>query len=100
MKIYEYKNGKTTKKTFKEYLKNKNANYLLLRDLHILFTAISLVFVLLPITIAFSVVSVIFYSTSIFLSIFIDAIAVISSVYSIIFFWSRYKKDLLKSKSG
>ncbi len=100
MKIYEYKNGKTTKETFKEYQHNKNINYWILKDLRILFTVISLVFILLSITIAFSVISVVFYNGSIFLSMLITAIAVISSVYLIIFFWYKYKKDLLKSKSS
>ncbi|MGC8533282.1 MAG: hypothetical protein ACP5MV_01465 [Candidatus Parvarchaeum sp.] len=100
MKIYEYKNGKTVKKSFKEYLQDKNANYRILKDLHVLFTAISLLFILLTIIIAFSIISVIFYSGPVILLIFIDFIAVFSSVYLIIFFWSRYKKDLLKSKSS
>ncbi|MCL4397024.1 hypothetical protein M1494_01615 [Candidatus Parvarchaeota archaeon] len=100
MKIYEYKNGKTTKKSFKEYLQNKNTNYRILKDLHILFTVISMVFILLSVIIAFSIISVVFYGGSAFLSISIDAIAVVSSVYLIIFFWSKYKKDLLKSESS
>ncbi len=100
MKIYEYKNGKTTKRTFKEYLQDKKSNYVILKDLHILFTVISLVFIILTITITFSVISVVSYNGSVFLSIFIDFIAVFSSVYLIVFFWSKYKKDLLKSKSS
>jgi hypothetical protein len=100
MKIYEYKNGKTTKRTFKEYLQDKKSNYVILKDLHILFTVISLVFIILTITITFSVISIVSYNGSVFLSIFIDFIAVFSSVYLIVFFWSKYKKDLLKSKSS
>ncbi len=100
MKIYEYKNGRVTKKTVKEYLQTKNINYRILKDLHFLFTVISLVFILLSIVIAFSVISVVFYSGSTFLSISIDIIAVLSSVYLIVFLWSKYKKDLLKLKSG
>ena len=100
MKIYEYKNGRVTKKTVKEYLQTKNINYRILKDLHFLFTVISLVFILLSIVIAFSVISVVFYSGSTFLSISIDIIAVLSSGYLIVFLWSKYKKDLLKLKSG
>ena len=100
MKIFEYKNGKVTKKTVKEYLQTKNINYRILKDLHFLFAAISIVFILLSIVIAFSVISVVFYSGSTFLSISIDIIAVLSSVYLIVFLWSKYKKDLLKLKSG
>lgn len=100
MKIYEYKNGRTVKKSFKEYLQNKNTNYRILKDLHVLFTAISLLFILLTIIITFSIISVVFYNGPVLLSIFIDLIAVFSSVYLIIFFWSKYKKDLLKSKSS
>ena len=100
MKIYEYKKGKTIKKSFKEYLQNKNTDYIVLRDLHILFTAISIFFILLAVIIALSIISVVFYGGSLILSLFIDSIAVLSSVYLIVFLWSRYKKDLLKSKSS
>jgi uncharacterized Tic20 family protein len=100
MKIYEYKNGKIKKKDFNGYLRNKNINYHILKDLHFLFAAISMVFILLSVVIAFSVISVVFYSGSIFLLISIDIIAVLSSFYLIIFLWFKYKKDLLKLKSG
>ncbi|MCL4362053.1 MAG: hypothetical protein OH338_03510 [Candidatus Parvarchaeota archaeon] len=100
MKIYEYKNGKTTKKSFKEYLQDKKSNYVVLKDLHVLFTVISLLFILLTVIIALSIISILFYNGSVLLSIFTDLIAVFSSVYLIVFFWSRYKNDLLKSKSS
>ncbi len=100
MKIYEYKKGKVTKRTFKEYLQNGNVNYRILKDLHFLFVAISIVFILLSIVIAFSVISVILYSGSVFLSIFIDTVAVLSSFSIIFHLWSIHKKDLSELKSG
>ncbi len=100
MKIYEYKRGKVTKRVVKDYLQNRNVNYKILKDLHFLFAAISIVFILLSIVIAFSVISVVFYNGSFFLSIFIDTVAILSSFGIIFNLWSRYKKDLLGLKSS
>ncbi|MCL4398248.1 hypothetical protein M1137_00395 [Candidatus Parvarchaeota archaeon] len=100
MKVYEYKNGKVTKKNFNEYLQNNKTNYRVLKDLHILFLSISMSFILLSIIIAFSVISVIFYNGSPLLSTFIDAIAVLFSIYFIVLVWSKYKKDLMRLKTG
>ena len=99
MKVYEYKNGKVTKKTFKEYLQNNKTNYRILKDLHVLFLSISLLSILLSVVISFSVIYVIFYNGPLLLSTFIDGIAVLFSIYLIILFWSKYKKDLMKLKS-
>jgi uncharacterized membrane protein len=95
MKIYEYNKGKIAIKTVKDYASNNKKRYKILKDIYNFLLAVSLLSVLLSIVVAMSVISIIFYNGLILLSIFIDAVAVIFSIYLIYFFWSRYKTDLV-----
>ena len=98
MKIYEYNEGKVTVKTIKDYALTNKKRYKFLKDIYNLLLVISVISILLSIVIAMSVISIIFYKGSITLSIFTNAVAILSSIYLIHFFWSRYKMDLMSRR--
>ncbi len=93
MKVYEYKNGKVNTKHLKDYAKSSK-KYRVMKDLYSLFISISLVSIALSVVIAFSVISVVFYDTSLLFGIFIDILSAFFSWRIILFFWNRYKKDI------